>query len=109
MYPNGMEKGGSVHEYPAWCHLPAANLTSAAGVGPGDAVLYWAHASSCCVPEGMGQSACLDARMGESGGGGDGGGARGDGGVRASGSQAPRSPQAPAQEAHPVPLRAPPW
>lgn len=60
-------------------------------------------------PRAWEQSACLDARMGESGGGGDGGGARGDGGARASGSQAPRSPRAPAWEACPVPLHAPPW
>lgn len=37
-YSNGMEKEGSVHEYPAWCHLSSAHLTSAAGWGQGNAV-----------------------------------------------------------------------
>lgn len=43
-YPNGMEKGSFVHEYPSlvpspWC----APLTSAAGVEPGDAVFSTGH------------------------------------------------------------------
>jgi hypothetical protein len=110
-YPNGMEKGSFVHEYPSlvpspWC----APLTSAAGVEPGDAVFSTGHMPAPALfPRAFGQSACLGARMGGSGGGGDGGGAHGDGGVHASGPQASHSPQAPAWEAGPVLLHAPPW
>lgn len=105
-----MEKGSFVYKYPAWCHLPGAPLTATAGVEPGAAVLSTGHMTAPAVsPRAFGQSACLGARMGGSGGGGDGGGAHGDGGVHASESQASHSPQAPAWEAGPVPLHAPPW
>lgn len=110
-YPNGMEKEGFVHEYPAWCHLPGIHLTSAAGCWAWECcTLYWAHASTCSVsPRACGQSTYLGARMGGSGGDGGGGGAHGGDDVHASGSQAPCSPRALAWEAGPVPLHAPPW
>lgn len=107
-YPNGMEKGSFVLEYPSslvsspWCPLYICSWCWA--------VLSTGHLPAPALsPRAFGWSACLGTRMGGSGGGDGGGGAHGDGGVHASGSQAPRSPQAPAWEAGPVPLHAPPW